>query len=946
MAAEESKKPTLYIVDGSAYIYRAFFAVRRLSNSKGQPTNALYGFMNMLRKLIEAEDPDYLAMTFDRYDEEDEKRSFRHELYEEYKGNRDSMPDDLQAQVPYFGRIVEAMNIPVLVESGVEADDVIATLTRKAREQDLDVCIVSADKDLLQLLTDDHVTMIDTMRGKTFTTAEVIERFQVGPDKVKHVMALAGDTSDNVPGVPGIGEKTAGKLIAEWGDLETLLANIDKVSGKKRKENLTEFADQARLSLELVTLKDDVDIEFDLESLAVGAPKLDDLRELMIELEFHTALKGLIKWFEQRGWIKEEEEEAEPEEGQQSLFGAPKKKKKKVVKEKTLADFERPGKDYNIVLTQDEFDRVIVELEEAERWGFDLETTSLNALEAEIIGLSFAWKPDHAVYIPVGHEYEGAPKQLDRDAVLARLKPILEDTERKKVGQHIKYERMVLAQYDIKYGGVLYDTMLMSYLLDPSRSSHGLDALAIDHLGHQMISYEDVAGKGKKQIPFSQVTVEIATEYAAEDADITLMICNELEDELIETGLRALHDDMELPLSEVLATMELNGICIDSKILADMSVEFDEELAELQQAINTAADQPEEDGNLNPNSPKQLREVLFDRLGLPVKKRTKSGPSTAQDVLEQLSTLHELPELILEYRRFAKLKGTYVDALPELVQAKTGRIHTSFNQAIAATGRLSSSNPNLQNIPIRTKRGRQIRKAFVPQEGWKLLGADYSQIELRILAHMSEDPIMVKAYNDGDDIHALTASNIFHVPLEEVTSEQRGVGKTVNFAVIYGVGAKTLAQTLKVTQAEAKTYIENYFAKYVAIDEFFQKLVEDAKNTGMAYTMFGRRRAIQDIEATGAARAFAERVAKNTPIQGTAADIIKLAMIDIQRQIDENNLPMHMLVQVHDELVFEVAPDFIEEAKVLVSKTMENIVELKIPLKADPSVGDNWLDAK
>lgn len=942
--------PTLYIVDGSAYIYRAFYGVRRLSNSQGLPTNALYGFVNMIKKLIEQEDPDYIAMTFDRYDEEDEQRSFRHEMYPEYKANRSEMPEDLRRQVPYFKTFIEALNIPVLIESGVEADDVIATLTVKARAEDLNVCIVSADKDLMQLLTDDHVRMIDTMRDKTFTRDSVMERFNVEPERVKYVLALAGDTSDNVPGVPGIGEKTAGQLIDEWGDLENVLANTDKIKAKKRRENLETYADQARLSLDLVTLREDCDIEFDLDKLVISPPNIKALSDLLTELEFHSMFKSLKSWITRRGWaptLLAASQQHEESTGQQLLFASGSSKARSTDPEEP-PDFSRPGKDYTTIFTMEELQGVIKELEAVDRYGFDLETTSIESMDAEIVGFSFSWKPDQGVYIPVAHDYEDAPAQLSRDEVLALLKPMLEDEARKKIGQNVKYERMVLDKYDIHYKGILFDTMLMGYLLDPSRGSHGLNAMALDYLHHICIAYEQVAGKGKKQILFSKVPIDIATNYAAEDSDITLMLSHVFEPMLDEAGLRGLHDDMELPLMEVLAGMELTGICVDSEMLGVMSKDFDEELRELQASIDESAKQDvETDGHLNPNSPKQLREALFDRLGLPVKKTTKSGPSTDQSVLEELSTQHALPELILEYRQFAKLKGTYVDALPLLMRKDTGRVHTDFNQAVTATGRLSSSHPNLQNIPIRTARGRQIRKAFVPQEGWKLLGADYSQIELRILAHMSEETLMVKAYQDDADIHALTASNIFHIPLDEVTSEQRGKGKTVNFAVIYGVGSKRLAKTLKVTQTEAKTYIDNYFTKYPRINEFFEEIVEEARKTGEVHTMFGRVRRIPELLGGGGGqRAFAERVAKNTPIQGTAADIIKLAMIEVQQRIDEGNLPMHMLLQVHDELLFEVDPDFLEEAKVLVADCMENIVELKVPLKAEPSTGDNWLDAK
>jgi DNA polymerase-1 len=1317
--------PTLYIVDGSAYVYRAFFGIRsKLSNSSGMPTNALYGFMKMLRGLIEREDPDYLAVTFDRYDEEDDGKSFRHALYSDYKANRDSMPDDLRVQVPYFLKLVEAMNIPVLLESGVEADDVIATFTKQALEADLDVCVVSADKDLMQLIGP-RVRMIDTMRDKVFDEQSVLDRFGVTPDKIKYVLALAGDTSDNIPGVPGIGEKTGGKLIDEFGDLENLLDNIDKVSGKKRKENLTEYADQARLSLELVTLKEDCDVTFDKDALLVSPPNLSELSDLLVELEFHAMLRSFKKWFEARGWLTQaaaqpaavassatKQTPAASGSGQLQLFGAAAPAASAQAANPIAGTlFDTPDKTYETISTWEQFDEVVKELEAAELYGFDLETTSVDAMSAEIVGLSFAWKDDHGVYIPVAHDYEDVPQQLPRDEVLARLKPMLEDPTRKKVGQHIKYEWLVLQNYGIDYAGVRWDTMLMSYLLEPSKPSHSLDALAMDHLSYGMTSYEDVAGKGKKQITFDKVTIDVATDYAAEDADIALMLARVLAPKMEEAELTKMYEELELPLTHVLGKMERAGVRVDRTILDKLSAEFETELEDLQTQINAFKTPADEDdtSDLNPNSPKQLREVLFDQLGLPVKKTTKSGPSTDQSVLEQLAPLHPLPDLILEYRSFSKLKSTYVDALPELMRPDTGRVHTSFNQAVAATGRLSSSNPNLQNIPIRTARGRTIRSAFVPKEGWTMLVADYSQIELRIMTHLSKEPTMLAAYQGGEDIHARTAAGIFDVDISEVTKEQRSAGKcvhpdtlvyvngelqriqllnasrhdtfedvyekttqdgegnaisitqsynggikdlyhvvtrrgvltctarhafktadgglahiedgslvegttlaesivpliedrpypkvaykahkdapqtwihpshmlsyacgvflgdgtksshavaithgdvdkddahgipyqrwqdelnrvfsllgfnprrkkdtlylgsrnvtkyfvglgvvegvrrggrrfripdwilsagptaikhfiagladtdgairsgglaictkdemfagdiamacraagmnvtisstlnktydryyyrvrlskadtwslrgflrhpgktshleepkskaafarkpnevlniipagahecldlsvdtpehlylanglithnTINFGILYGMGTQRLANQLKITMSDAKEYMTNYFKRFGHIQDFLEGLIEEARLTGEATTMFGRRRSIPDINAKGARRAFAERVAMNTPIQGTAADIIKMAMIDIQQRIEDDELPMRMLLQVHDELVFEVAPEFAEEARALVLDRMENIVELDVPLKVDGDLGDNWLEAK
>jgi DNA polymerase-1 len=914
---------TLYIVDGSSYIFRAFYAIRNpLTTSKGLPTNGIYGFTQMLIKLLRAEDPKYIAVTFDAHSAE--KTNFRKVLYDEYKANRSKMPEDLKVQLPYFHKVVEAMHIPLEERAGVEADDVIATMTKKAREEGLEVCIISADKDLMQLLSD-KVSMLDTMRDKTYTPEEVQERFNVTPDKVRYVLALAGDTSDNIPGVPGIGEITGGRLIEEFGDLETLLANIDKVSGKKRKQNLEEYADQARLSLELVTLRDDCEVELDLDKLKLTPPSIDDITSLFSELEFETPLREIQQWMDEHDWITED----------QMAF-----------------DFSNVGpethdqaskdKDYRPIFTDDELDEVLGELDKVDRFAFDLETTSLDPLDAEICGMSFAWKQGHGVYIPCAHSYEGAPVQLDLEYVLEKVRPYLEGEDKKVVGQHLKYEWLVLRKYDIDLTAIKYDTMLMSYLLDPGKRAHSLDAISRDLFNYHTITFEDVAGKGKDQLRFDEVDLEEATPYAAEDADLTLMICNELEPKLVDADLKELHDKLEVPLTRALGIMEATGIRIDRDMLGELSVEFEGELQELQDQIDELSGGP-----TNPNSPKQLREVLFEKLDLPVKKRTKTGPSTAASVLEELSELHPLPELILEYRSFSKLKGTYVDALPELIREDTGRVHTDFNQAVTATGRLSSSNPNLQNIPIRTARGRQIRKAFVPDPGWKLLVADYSQIELRILAHMSQDPLLLEAYKTGEDIHRLTASQIFEIDLDEVTPQQRSAGKTINFGVLYGMGSRRLARDLDISQTDAKQYIDNYFEKYSRVTEFFDELVDRARQTGYAETMFERKRLLPELTQTSRRQqAFAERAAVNTPIQGTAADIIKFAMVELQKEIEAGDLPMRLLLQVHDELVLEVEEGFVDQAKEIVRRQMEQVCELDVPLEVDMGVGDNWLDAK
>lgn len=923
LADQDWSDKKLYLVDGSSYIYRAFYGIRNLSTAEGFPTNAIYGFTQMIKKLIEEEDPDLIAVTFDAHDADE--RTFRKELYPEYKANRSTMPDDLRVQLPFFRRVVEALNIPIMEQGGVEADDLIATACKKADAIGLPVCIISADKDLMQLLNP-NVSMYDTMRGKRFTPEDALERFQVPPEQIRYVLALAGDTSDNIPGVPGIGEKTGGKLIAEFGDLETVLASIDQISGKKRKENLTEFADQARLSLELVTLKDDCPIDFDLNRLHLSPPNFKSLIALFYDLEFQSVLRDLSTWFQKRGWLEKGNLNA--------LIEA--------YETRGLSTAESEEKNYRVIFSFDELDELLEECKQAEYFAFDLETTSLDPLEAEIVGMSFAYKENHAAYIPLAHTGEDAERQLDLKEVLTRIQPILEDKEIKKVAQHYKYELLVLQKYGIDFQGIAHDTMLLSYLLDPGKTSHGLDTIAFDHLQHKTITYTDVAGRGRKQKGFQDVPICEATPYAAEDADITLMAAQKLAKDLSEDDeLVALEQSLEIPLSRVLARMERLGILIDPKILEELSSEFDIELEQLQSEINDYAG-----GELNPNSPTQLREVLFEQLGLPVKKRTKSGPSTDRSVLEQLADEHPLPRLILEYRSFSKLKGTYVDALPELIRPETGRIHSDFNQAVAATGRLSSSNPNLQNIPIRTDRGREIRKAFVAPEGSLLLAADYSQIELRIMAHLSEDPVLVEAYRDGLDIHALTASQIFGVDLHEVTGAQRRAGKTVNFGVMYGMGPRRLARDLEISITEAKTYIENYFDRYQGVAQYFDRLVEEAQETEYTRTMHGRRRHLPFIKGRGGRRAFAERAAINTPIQGTAADIIKFAMVEMDRRIEEENLPLKMLLQVHDELIFEVKEEAAAEMAPLVKAVMEDVVPLSVPLIVDPGLGPNWLDAK
>ncbi len=918
----EETHDTIYLIDGSAYIYRAFYAIRHLTNKEGLPTNALYGFTQMIRTLLETENPEYVVMTFDDF--EHRETNFRNKIYSEYKANRKEMPDDLKLQIPYFRQIVEALNIPVLCLAGVEADDIIATLCRRASEEDLDICIISADKDLMQLLGNTRVRMVDTMRNKVFTRETAIERFGVIPEKIKYVLALAGDSSDNVPGVPGIGEKTGGKLIAEFGDLESVLSNIDKISGKKRKENLEEFADQARMSLELVLLKEDCDVSFELESLRLRAPDFEKVSVLFTQLDFGRPLRDIKSWMRRRNWLSDAHQPPMP------------KKVEPIEKE------ELTQKDYKTIFTLAELEEVFKACSNASRFSFDLETTSLDPLDAIIIGISFSWEANQGVYIPIEHRYIGAPEQLDLDLVLAKFKPLFEAPLGKIICQNFKYEFHVLARYGIHFTAIEWDTMLMSYLLDPGRLSQGLNALAKDFLGYAMTSYTDLVGKGRKQIAFEMVEIDRATHYAAEDADITLMLCQSMEESILKANLKSIHDDIEIPASYVLAKMEKTGVCIDGALLYEMGRGFEKELTILQKEIEHIAER-----KVNPNSPQQLREVLFDQLKLPIKKQNKSGPSTDSSVLEELIDLHPLPAMILEFRSFSKLKGTYIDALPALVRKDTQRVHTDFNQAVASTGRLSSSNPNLQNIPIRTARGREIRRAFIPQKGWMLLCADYSQIELRIMAHMAQDETLINAYQNGDDIHAITASNIFDVSLADVTSEQRSAGKTITFGVMYGMGPNRLAKALKITRPEAREYIAQYFNRYSAVRHFFDGLVGKAVEKGYAETLFGRRRLLDDLlEGTRAQRSFAERVAINTPIQGTAADIIKIAMVNLDRELERSNYRANILLQVHDELVLEAHPDDVERVRELLVYEMGRVCDLDVPLVVECGVGANWLEAK
>lgn len=913
-----SDRKTLYVVDGSYYIFRAYYGIRGLTNSKNFPTNGLFGFVGMLEKLLSAEKPEYLIVTFDP-----KGGSFRNEIYPEYKANRQAPPEDLIPQFPRFRDIVRGYNIPIFEEVGFEADDVMGTLARQAAEAGFEVVLITGDKDLTQLLTD-HVSMLDTMRDRRMGPAEVMERFHVTPEQMTDLLGLWGDSSDNIPGVPGIGEKTASKLVAEYGSMESVYERIEDFKGK-RKENLVEFKEQAFLSRDLATIRTNLAIEFNSDDAKMGEPDVARLASLFREFEFRRFLHDLEKKHgelpveQPEGPVEQEDEEPVDQEDEEPI--------------------EQIEAVYRTITTAAELEAVVDEIKRAKSVSVDTETTSLDPMGADLVGISLSWKPGVAAYIPIAHEESPKQEQLKLEQVQRLIGPLLKDESVKKIGQHIKYDWLVLKRHGFDVAGIAFDCMLASYVLNPSRRGHSLDALAKDRLGYDTIKFSDVAGKGAKQTTFNFVPIDKATQYAAEDADIALRLQKKLVVELgAHKDLLKLHDEIELPLSSVLAEMEYHGVLVDRSVLKQLSAEFGHRMGTVETNIFEIVG-----SQFNINSTKQLATILFDQLGLPVVKRTKSGPSTDQSVLERLAPDHPVPQLVLEYRSLSKLKGTYTDALPRLINPQTGRIHTDFRQTVAATGRLSSNNPNLQNIPVRTHEGRRIREAFVAPESMVLLSADYSQVELRVLAHMSGDPVLVDAFKRGQDIHARTAAELFGLEQDQVDKEQRGVAKTINFGILYGMGAVRMSRQLGISRAEAKTFIERYFQRISGVRHFIEELVNDARTTGYAYTMFGRRRALPELQSQNrGVRALGERLAVNTPIQGTAADLIKVAMVTLQKRLKQSNCNATMLLQVHDELVFEVDEGHVDLLKTIVKEEMEGAAELSVPLLVDVGTGLNW----
>jgi len=896
---ESKRRPVVYLVDGSSYLYRAFHALPNLSNSHGEPTGALLGVANMLRRLLNEEEPRHIAVVFDA-----KGPTFRHELYADYKANRPPMPRELASQVEVIHEFVRLMGLPLIEVAGVEADDVIGTLSRMAEQRGMDCVISTGDKDLAQLVSE-HTTLVNTMTDTRMDPAGVKEKFGVNPDQFVDYLALTGDKSDNIPGVDKCGPKTAVKWLDEYHTLDNLMEHAGEVGGKIG-ENLRASLETLPLSRQLATIRRDLDLDLSPEELMRQPGDEAGLRDALTRYEFNS-------WLKELGDKPNGEEEGNDAEA---------------------------GENYHIVLEQGAFDRLLKKLQDAPLIAVDTETTSLDPMQAELVGFSFCIEPGEAWYVPVGHTYAGAPPQLGRDAVIDTLRPLLENPRLDKVGQHIKYDMNVLSTHGVEVQGVAFDTMLESYVLNATGSRHDMDTLALKYLGRKTVHYEDIAGKGAKQIPFSEVSIETAGHYAAEDADITLALHEHLWPRLQqEPSLARVLTEIEIPLIPVLARMEQHGVLIDGELLARQSKELTHQIHKLEQEAYEAAGQP-----FNLGSPLQLQKILFEQQGLPVIRKTPKGqPSTAEDVLQELAQEYELPSLILEYRSLSKLKSTYTDRLPEQINERTGRVHTSYHQAVAATGRLSSTDPNLQNIPIRTEQGRQIRKAFIAPPGCLVLACDYSQIELRIMAHLSGDKGLLKAFREGVDVHRATAAEVFGVGYDEVDSEHRRAAKAINFGLMYGMSAFGLARQLGIGRQEAQAYMDTYFLRYPGVQEFMEHTRRKARDEGFVETLFGRRLYLTDINASNMQRRqAAERAAINAPMQGTAADIIKRAMIAVDGWLQENDTGAHLVMQVHDELVFEVPGDELDRLQRTVVERMSSAADLEVPLVVDAGFGPDW----
>jgi DNA polymerase-1 len=891
----------LVLIDGSSYLYRAYHALPALTNSQGEPTGALHGVLTMILKLVREEQPAHIAVVFDA-----PGKTFRDDIYAEYKATRPPMPDDLRAQVQPILDAVEALGLPLLRVVGVEADDVIGTLSEQAADKGLEVLVSTGDKDLAQLVND-KVTLVNTMDDSRLDRDAVKKKFDVYPEQIVDYLALVGDTSDNIPGVPKVGAKTAAKWLNLYGSAEGILEHGEEIKGKVG-ESLRDNVEKLRLSQTLATIRKDVDLDVTVDDLEATEADIGSLRELY----GHYELRSLLRLLDEQA-----DEPAAP---------AP----------------EEQG-EYETILSWDAFDRWLRKINTSKLTAFDTETTSLDYMEAEIVGFSLAVEAGEACYVPVAHDYPGAPDQLPRAEVLEKLKPFLTDNTQKKVGHHLKYDAHILMRYAIALGGMKFDSMLESYVLNSVATRHDMDSVARHYLGKETIHYEDVAGKGAKQLTFNEIDLETAAPYAAEDADITLQLHETLWQQLGEQPtLRKVYEEIEQPLVPVLLDMEEGGVLVDRKMLAKQSSELAKKMAELESEAHKLAGGP-----FNLGSPKQLQQILFEQLELPVIRKTPKGqPSTAEDVLTELANDYELPAVIIDYRSVSKLKSTYTDKLPLQINERTGRIHTSYHQAVAATGRLSSTDPNLQNIPIRTPEGRRIRQAFVAPKGQVLLAADYSQIELRIMAHLSTDKGLLKAFAKEQDVHRATAAEVFELALEEVTDDQRRSAKAINFGLMYGMSAFGLAKQLGIPRGEAQAYVDLYFDRYPGVKAYMDNIRKTASEQGYVETVFGRRLYLPEINARNAQRRqYAERSAINAPMQGTAADIIKKAMITVHDWLKTDEPGARMIMQVHDELVFEVEEDKVDAVRERVIELMCGAAELSVALQVDVGVGSNWDEA-
>ncbi len=899
MNREKQKK--LVLVDGSSYLFRAYHGLPQLSSPSGHPTGAIYGVLNMLRKLIKDEQPDKVAVVFDA-----KGKTFRNDIYPEYKANRPPMPDDLRVQIEPLHEIIKAQGYPLISIEGVEADDVIGTMSREAVDQGYEVLISTGDKDMAQLVNP-HVRLINTMNNQLLDEDGVVEKFQVRADQIIDYLALMGDSSDNIPGVPKVGPKTAAKWIGEYGSLQAVIDNAEAIKGKIG-ENLRDSLGFLPMSYELATIRLDCDTGVDIDDLDHQPGDAAALAAYYREF-------GFTRWYD------------EVDEAEAAELPAP----------------SRLEAEYETVLEREVFDNWLERLRQADVFAVDTETTSIDYMQAELVGISLCLEPGHACYIPLAHDYDGAPRQLDKGEVLAALKPVFEDPAIGKIGQNIKYDAHVLIGAGIRLRGIREDTMLESYVYNSTASRHNMDALAKFYLDHDTIHYEDIAGKGAKQKTFNEIEIETASGYAAEDADITLRLHQVLSAGLQrDEKLYGIYRDIEMPLVDVLIDVEQNGVLIDQEMLKKQGSEIDKQLQKIEQSIYEQAGEV-----FNLSSPKQIQAILFEKLDLPVLRKTSTGqPSTAEDVLEELAADYEIPSLILEHRSLNKLMSTYIDKLPQEINPRTGRVHTSYQQAVASTGRLSSTSPNLQNIPIRTAEGRRIREAFVAAKGSRIMALDYSQIELRIMAHLSGDESLLQAFARGLDVHRATAAEVFGAELDEVSPDQRRAAKAINFGLIYGMSAFGLGKQLGIGRNEAQQYVDTYFERYPGVKRYMEETKQLARDQGYVETVFGRRLHLPDINARNVnVRQYAERTAINAPMQGTAADIIKRAMIRVHEWLGTDNDECKMIMQVHDELVFEVRADALDRCRDAIASRMSSAADLSVPLEVDAGVGDNWNQA-